>query len=177
MKAAHEVLWPVLCKKLGFRKKPHFFFYFIVAQFHVKLTKKCWDFSDFLASKNETGWWFHTWNWHEIMKPPNSVRKKKLKLTARGFAAAVSFNFFSWPNLDGFIISVSFMYETTASFIFWAKKQKKSQHFSSVSRETGHKKKVRFIPKTSQAHRWVQGPEPRPERKLAGFLSGYNFFF
>ena len=89
-----------------------------------------------------------TWN-YETAK----FSQEKMKLTARGFAAAVSFNFFSWPNLDGFIISVSFMYETTASFIFWAKKQKKSQHFPSVSRETGHKKKVRFIPKT--VSQWI----------------------
>ena len=60
------------------------------------------------------------------------------------FVKKWGFIFFSWPNLDGFIISVSFMYETTASFIFWAKKQKKSQHFPSVSRETGHKKKKKW---------------------------------
>ena len=49
---AHEVLWPVLCKKLSFREKPHLYFYFIVTQFHVNLAKKWCDFSDFLASKN-----------------------------------------------------------------------------------------------------------------------------
>ena len=73
-----------------------------------------------------------TWN-YETAK---FGQEKKLKLTARGFAAAVSFNFFSWPNLDGFIISVSFMYETTASFIFWAKKQKKFRQLSPVSLES-----------------------------------------
>ena len=51
-------------------------------------------FSDFLASKNETGWWFHVWNWHKIMKPSRIRSGKKMKLTARGYAAAVSFIFF-----------------------------------------------------------------------------------
>ena len=54
------------------------------------------------------------------MKPPDSVGKK-MKLTARGFAAAVSF-IFSRPNLDGFIILATLTHETTASFIFLAKK-------------------------------------------------------
>ena len=62
-------------------------------------------FSDFLASKNETGWWFHVWNWHKIMKPPEFGQEKKLKLTARGL----------WNNQP-----VSFSD---------AKKSEKSQHF------------------------------------------------
>ena len=36
---------------------------------------------------------FMSQKWHKIMKPPDSVWKK-MKLTARGFAAAVSFIFF-----------------------------------------------------------------------------------
>ena len=66
---------------------------------------------------------------------------KKIETDGTRLRRGRQFQFFSWPNLDGFIISVSFMYETTASFIFWAKKQKKLQHFSSVSRETDRKKK------------------------------------
>ena len=105
-------------------------------------------FSDFLASKNETGWWFHVWNWHKIMKPSRIRSGKKNETDGTRLRRGRQFHFFSWPNLDGFIILVSFTHETTASFIFWAKKQKKFRHFSPVSLETGHKKKVRFPAKT-----------------------------
>ena len=74
------------------------------------------------------------------MKPPDSVGKK-MKLTARGFAAAVSFNFFSLPNLEGFIISVSFMYETTASFIFEPKNRKNPNIFRQFHVKLTTKKK------------------------------------
>ena len=50
-------------------------------------------FSDYFGIKNKTGWWFHDFKGHKIMKPPKSVGKK-MKLTARGCAAAVSFIFF-----------------------------------------------------------------------------------
>ena len=50
-------------------------------------------FSDYFGIKNETGWWFDDFKGHKIMKPPELVGKK-MKLTARSFAAAVSFIFF-----------------------------------------------------------------------------------
>ena len=40
----HEILWPVLCKKIRFQPKPHLFLFFIVAQFQVKLAKKCLNY-------------------------------------------------------------------------------------------------------------------------------------
>ena len=34
-------------------------------------------FSDYFGIKNKTGWWFHDFKGHKIMKPPKSVGKKK----------------------------------------------------------------------------------------------------
>ena len=34
-------------------------------------------FLRYLGIKNETGWWFHDFKRHKIMKPPDSVGKKK----------------------------------------------------------------------------------------------------
>ena len=50
-------------------------------------------FSDFLASKNETGWWFHVWNWHKIMKPSRIRSGKKMKPDGKRLPRAVSFIF------------------------------------------------------------------------------------
>ena len=33
-------------------------------------------FSDYFGIKNKTGWWFHDFKGHKIMKPPKSVGKK-----------------------------------------------------------------------------------------------------
>ena len=48
----------------------------------------------FLASKIKLTDGFKNFKWQKIMKPPHSVCKK-MKLTARGFAAAVSLIFFA----------------------------------------------------------------------------------
>ena len=108
---------------MRFQQKPHLFFIFIVNQFHVKLTKKCLYFSEFFGIKSKTGWWFHGWNWHKIMKPPYSVGKK-MKLTARGFAAARQFHFF--PTESGRFHNFSQFHPWNHSqFHFWAKKSEK----------------------------------------------------
>ena len=33
-------------------------------------------FSDYFGIKNETGWWFHNFKGHKIMKPPELIGKK-----------------------------------------------------------------------------------------------------
>ena len=33
-------------------------------------------FSDYFGIKNKTGWWFHDFKWHKIMKSPKSDGKK-----------------------------------------------------------------------------------------------------
>ena len=76
------------------------------------------------------------------MKPPELV-VKKMKLTASGFATAVSF-IFTRQSLDGFII----FHETWTIFIFEPKYQKKCHQFHTPSRKTRHKIKRRFHCKT-----------------------------
>ena len=123
------------------QQKPHLFFNFIVNQFHVKLTKKCLYLSEFFGIKSKTGWWFHGWNWHKIMKPPDSVGKKNWNWRHLALPRpSVSF-FFSLSNLDGFRILASFIHETTASFTFELKNQKKYRPFSSILHKTDHKNK------------------------------------
>ena len=102
----HEILWPVLCKKWGFSCKPHLFLFFIVAQFHVKTGWNWWFFFCFIWLK-KWNWlmvsWVKTgiklWNRPEVGREKkwnwrHAVSGKKMKLTARGCAAAVSFIFF-----------------------------------------------------------------------------------
>ena len=56
----HEILWPVLCKKWGFRRNLIYFLFLLWHSFHVKTARNCLnDFLIFLPPKNETGWWFH----------------------------------------------------------------------------------------------------------------------
>ena len=50
-------------------------------------------FSDYFGIKNETGWWIHDFKGHKLWNR-QSRSGKKMKLTARGCAAAVSFIFF-----------------------------------------------------------------------------------
>ena len=96
---------------------------------------------------------FMRWNWHKIMKPPDSVRKKKMKLTARGFAAAVSFIFF--PDRTGRFHNFSQFHSWNHSqFHFLSQKIRKNRHFTSVSRETDQKKR-RFLAKTNQVKQCV----------------------
>ena len=80
---------------MRFQTKPHLFFIFIVAQFsRENCTKLSEWFSDFFASKK--------WNWLRVSYNETGIKLwnhqfrsgKKMKLTARGFAAAVSFIFF-----------------------------------------------------------------------------------
>ena len=91
----HEILWSVLCKKWGFSGKPPLFFIFILDQFHAKLTQKCLCFSEFFGIK-KLNWLMVSWDETGIKLWNRQIRsgKKKMKLTARGFAAAVSFIFF-----------------------------------------------------------------------------------
>ena len=89
--------------------------FFFCGQFHVKLAKNGWIFFCCLAQKMKLAV-VSCVKLTKIMKLSDSVRKKKLKLTARGFAAAASFNFFLTES-GSFIILVSFTHETTASFI------------------------------------------------------------
>ena len=65
----HEILWSVLCKKWGFRRKPPLFFIFILDQFHAKLTQKCLCFSDFFGIQ-KLNWLMVSWvKLAKIMKP------------------------------------------------------------------------------------------------------------
>ena len=77
-------------------------------------------FSDYFGIKNETGWWFHDFKGHKIMKPPELVGKK-MNLTAAAKPRAVSFIFFParlwrFHNFMPLIIM-----KPSASFIFDAK--------------------------------------------------------
>ena len=142
-----------------------------MAQFHVKTGWNWWFFFCFIWLK-KWNWlmvsWVKTgiklWNRPEVGREKkwnwrHAVSGKKMKLTARGCAAAVSFiffptprpsvSFFSRPTLDGFTILASFTHETTGSFIFEPKKQKnKSPVSPSFTWNWPKKKKMRFLAKT-----------------------------
>ena len=177
----HEILWPVSCKKWGFSRNLTYFLFLLWISFTWNWRKNVYIFLNFLASKvkladgfmDQTGiklWNRHIrsgkkWNWRHAASPRH-----------------VSF-IFSRPNLDGFIILASFIHETTASFTFEPKTQKKYRHFSSVSRETDHKKKkVRFLAKTTPSFIFEpKNPKTKPPvsfgftrnwaQKKRGFLS------
>ena len=125
----HEILWPVLCKKWGFRRNLIYFLFLLWHSFMWNCTKLSEWFSDFFASKK--------WNWlmvscmklAKIMKPPISVRKKN-ETDGTRLRRGRQFHFFSWPKLDGFIILASFIHETTTSFIFGGKKTENIQTVS-----------------------------------------------
>ena len=72
-----------------------------------------------------------TWN-YETAK---FGQEKKIETDGTRLRRGRQFQFFSWPNLDGFIISVSFMYETTASFVFEPKTEKIPTFFDSFKRK------------------------------------------
>ena len=61
-------------------------------------------------------------NWHKIVKPSRIWSGKKIETDGTRLRRGRQFQFFSRPNLDGFTILASFTHESTASFIFWAKK-------------------------------------------------------
>ena len=90
-------------------------------QFHVKLTKKCLYLSEFFGIKSKTGWWFHGWNWHKIMKPPDSVGKKNWNWRHLALPRpSVSFFF---PIESGRFQNFSQFHPWNHSqFHFWAKK-------------------------------------------------------
>ena len=101
------------------------------------------------------------WYWHKMLKLSDSAGKK-LKLPARGFAAAGSFNFFrpNWQFQHFSQITVSWNYPKIQLWHWNC--HKKLSFLLSVSSETddkkkkrtrfpvktGHKKKMRFLPKT-----------------------------
>ena len=95
----NEILSSVLCKTWGCSGKPPLFFYFFLDQFHTKLTRKCPCFSEFFGIQK--------WNWLMVSWDETGInyetarfgQEKKMKLTERGFAAAISFNFF--PDRNG----------------------------------------------------------------------------
>ena len=74
------------------------------------------------------------------MKPPDSVGKKN-ETDGTRLRRGRQFQFFSRPNLDGFIILATLTHQTTASFIFEPKKRKKVTIVSPVSRKLCHNKK------------------------------------
>ena len=68
-------------------------------------------FSDFLASKNETGWWFHVWNWHKIMKP-SRIRSGKKKWNWRHAASPR-------PSVSFFFLTESGRFHNFSQFHTW----------------------------------------------------------
>ena len=80
------------------------------------------------------------WYWHKMLKLSDSAGKK-LKLTARGFAAAVSFNFFrpNWQFQHFSQITVS--WNCPKIQLLTLKLSQKMPFLSTVSAETGDKKK------------------------------------
>ena len=60
-------------------------------------------FSDYFGIKNKTGWWFHDFKGHKIMKPPKSVGKKKWNWR-HAAAPRPSVSFFFPIDFGGFII-------------------------------------------------------------------------
>ena len=78
----------------------------------------------YLAQKMKLADGFMGENWHKIVKPSRSRSGKKMKLTARGYAAAVSFIFF--PTDSGRFHNFSQFHPWNHSqFHFWAKKTEK----------------------------------------------------
>ena len=83
----------------------------------------------YLAQKMKLADGFMGENWHKIVKPSRSRSGKKMKLTARGFAAAVSFIFF--PTDSGRFHNFSQFHPWNHSqFHFWAKKTEKKSPVS-----------------------------------------------
>ena len=76
------------------------------------------------------------WYWHKMLKLSDSAGKK-LKLPARGFAAAVSFNFFR-PNWQfQHFMPISRFHETCPKFNIWLRDFSQKCHFYwTVSSET-----------------------------------------
>ena len=102
----------------------------------------------YLAQKMKLADGFMGENWHKIVKPSRSRSGKKMKLTARGFAAAVSFIFF--PTDSGRFHNFSQFHPWNHSqFHFWAKKtEKKITSFTQFHVKLATQKKMRFLAKT-----------------------------
>ena len=119
----HEILWPVSCKKWGFSRNLTNFLFLLWISFTWNWRKNVYNFLNFLASKVKLADDFMDRNWHKIMKPPYSVGEK-MKLTARGCAAARQFHFF--PTESGRFHNFSQFHPWNHSqFHFWAKKSEK----------------------------------------------------
>ena len=120
MKRRARDFWTSLLEKIRFQHKTWLIFFFIVAKFHVKTGEKMVDFIlRFLGIKNKTGWWFHYFNRHKIMKPPDSVGKKKWNWR-HAAAACHQFHFFSNRIWTVLAINLSFFF--VASFTWnWLK--------------------------------------------------------
>ena len=105
---------------MRFQKKPSLFLFFIVPQFHVKTS---WNWRHYfliiLASKMKLADGFMILRGIKLWNR-QSWSGKKMKLTARGFAAAVSFIFF--PTNSGRFHNFSPLKSWNHSqFHFWAK--------------------------------------------------------
>ena len=89
------VSWHKNCLKDQFQQKPGSFFYFIVPQFHLKLTNKNGKFCDqFLAKKLKfLGSFMKPWYWHKLLKL--SVWPEK-NWNWRHAANSNSFRIFRW---------------------------------------------------------------------------------
>ena len=114
--------WAVLWKKWSFSVEPYLFLFFIGAQFHVKLAKKLRLFYDFFGIK-KLNWLMVSWVKSGIKLWNRQIRSgKKMKLTARGFATAVSFIFFQTEcgRFHNFSHLKSWNHR---QFHFWAKKR------------------------------------------------------
>ena len=129
------MLWYKNCLKDQFQEKPGSFFYFIVPQFHLKLTNKNGKFCDqFLGSFMKPRYW------HKMLKLLDSAGKK-LKLLARGCAAARQFQFFPAKlTVSTFMPNHGFM-KLPKNSTFCQKWSQKLPFLLSVSSETGDKKK------------------------------------
>ena len=73
----HEIYWPVLWKKGGFRRNHLYFLFLFWISFTWNFMKLAVLVSDFFGIKKETGWWFHYFKGHKIMKPPEISRETK----------------------------------------------------------------------------------------------------
>ena len=117
----HEIFGPVLWKKWGFSRNLTYFYFLLWPSFTWNWRKNGgFFFYDILASKMKLADGFiilrgiKLWN-------RQSWSGKKMKLTARGFAAAVSFIFF--PTDSGRFHNFSpFKAWNRSQFHFWAEK-------------------------------------------------------
>ena len=71
-----EISWQFYGKKEVSIETIFIFIFYCATVSRENCMKLAALFSDYFVIKNETGWWFHNFKGHKIMKPPELVGKK-----------------------------------------------------------------------------------------------------